>query len=137
MGALGSIVRYRCRGVRILADGKEIVDGRIVLAAAANGGFFGGGMNIAPDAAPDDGLLDLVIVREMSKAALIANLASLYRGTHLANPAVSVVRAARIEALPQGDAPVWIDVDGEGLGTLPLEIEVMPRAVTLFGVSPR
>ena len=140
VGALGSIARYRCRRVRILADGQEICDGPIVLAAAANGRYFGGGMCIAPDAAPDDGRLDLVVIRELSKAALIASLPSLYRGTHLANPAVSVVRASRIEARladPTGpDAPpVWIDVDGEGLGVLPIEIEVMPRRVTLFGVS--
>jgi len=135
VGALGSILRYRCRDVRIVADGREVHDGPLVLAAAANGGYFGGGMHIAPDARPDDGLLDLVVVGELSKASLVANLPGLYRGTHLANPAVSSLRATRIEAHPSDDAPVWIDVDGEGLGTLPLEIEVMPRAVTLFGLS--
>ncbi len=139
-GALSSITRYRCRSVRIVADGQEVCDGPIVLCAAANGRYFGGGMLIAPDAAPDDGQLDLVVVRELSKAALVASLPSLYRGTHLANPAVSVVRASRIEAhlahpTAQDAPPVWIDVDGEGLGTLPIEIEVMPKRVTLFGAG--
>ena len=135
VGALGSIARYRCRSVRILADGREVIDGPIVLAAVANGRYFGGGMFIAPDALPDDGQLDLVVVRELSKTGLVVSLPSLYRGTHLANPAVSVVRASRIEAYPSSDetSPTWIDVDGEGLGVLPLEIEVMPKRITLFG----
>lgn len=135
VGALASITRYRCRSVRILADGREVFDGPIVLGAVANGRYFGGGMFIAPDALPDDGRLDLVVVREMSKGGLVASLPSLYRGTHLANPAVSVIRASRVEAYPSGDetSPTWIDVDGEGLGVLPLEIEVMPRRITLLG----
>lgn len=138
VGALGSIVRYRCQGVRILADGREVCDEPIVLAAAANGRYFGGGMVIAPNAEPDDGQLDLVVVRRLSKAALALALPSLYRGTHLANPAVSVLRASRIEAHATSPdaAPVWIDVDGEGLGTLPIEIEVLPKRVTLFGADP-
>ena len=137
VGALGSIIRYRCRSVSIVADGQEVCDGPIVLCAAANGRYFGGGMLIAPDALPDDGQLDLVVIREMSKPALVANLPALYRGSHLANPAVSVIRASRIEAHPtsRDSPPVWIDVDGEGLGVLPIAIEVMPKRVTLFGAE--
>jgi diacylglycerol kinase family enzyme len=136
LGALGSILRYRSTSITIRADGEEVCAEPIVFAAAANGQYFGGGMHIAPGARPDDGALDLVIVRHLSKAALIAALPSLYRGTHLANPAVSVHRATQIEAYASSpdSPPVWIDVDGEGLGVLPLRIELLPRAVTLFGV---
>ena len=138
LGALGSIARYRPTRVRILADGEEVCDEPIVLTALANGQYFGGGMHIAPDASPDDGALDLVVVREISKLGLVKALPSLYRGTHLTNPAVSHHRATHIEALPvEGDPErVWIDVDGEGLGTLPIRVELLPRAVTLFGATP-
>jgi diacylglycerol kinase (ATP) len=137
VGALRSIIGYRCLGAKLIADGETLCDEPIVLAAAANGRYFGGGMQIAPDAAPDDGLLDLVIVRAMSKPSLIANFPSLYRGTHLSHERVSVCRAKRVEAVPASGElrPIWIDVDGEGLGTLPATVEVLPRAVTLFGVG--
>jgi diacylglycerol kinase (ATP) len=136
-GAIGSIVRYAGASVSISADGEEIFDGQMVLCAAANGQYFGGGMHVAPNAVPDDGLLDLVIIGKMRKTELVAALPSLYRGTHLANPAVSERRAQVIEARPSSEdsPPVWIDVDGEGLGVLPMRIEVLPRAVTLFGTS--
>lgn len=138
IGALGSIARYRPARVRVVADGQELSDEKVVLVAAANGRFFGGGMQIAPDARPDDGLLDLVVVREVSKGGLVRALPSLYRGSHLSHPAVSVRRATRVEATSEdpGAPPVRIDVDGEGLGTLPLEVELLPRAITLFGACP-
>ena len=136
IGAVSSIARYRSTGVSIEADGEVVCEEPFVLAAVANGTHFGGGMHIAPMAEPDDGLLDLVIIHEMSKLSLIANLASLYRGTHIENPSVSVHRAKRVVARPIGDQPIRIDVDGEGLGTLPISVEVVPGAVSIFGVGP-
>ena len=136
-GAIGSIVRYRPLRVRVEADGQEIRDAPITLVAAANGRYFGGGMHVAPDAQPDDGAIDLVVIGEISKPGLLRALPSLYTGGHLQHPAVSVHRATRVRAEPApGQPPVFIDVDGEGLGTLPIEIELLPRAVTLFGTSP-
>ena len=139
VGALASIARHRPAPMRIVADGRTVCDEPVVLAAAANGRYFGGGMHIAPDASPDDGEIDLVIVRKVSKVGLVRALPSLYMGTHLSNPAVCVRRVRCIEASPMdpGAPPVWIDVDGEGLGTLPIRVELLPRAVTLFGASAR
>ena len=137
VGALASILRYRAARVRIGADDQLVCDEPFVLAAAANGRYFGGGMHVAPDAKPDDGLLDLVIIRAMSKPHLIASLVSLYRGTHLSNPAVSLRRATCLEATPHPDEsrPIRLEVDGEALGVLPATIEVVPNALTIFGVK--
>lgn len=135
VGALGSIARFQPLPVRIEADGAPVLDEEIVLVAAANGRYFGGGMRIAPDAEPDDGAIDLVIVRAISKAGLVKALPSLYRGTHIQHPAVTVQRVTRLRAEPATTEPVFIDVDGEGLGTLPLEVELLPRAVTIFGAA--
>ena len=134
IGTLRGIVRYRCAHVRLCADGELVHDGPLILAACANGRYFGGGMKIAPAARVDDGELDLVVVGQVSKARLIAQLPLLYRGTHIGHPEVSVQRAKKIEAeAPPGQ--VWLDVDGEALGTLPATIEVLPGAITLFGVT--
>jgi diacylglycerol kinase family enzyme len=72
----------------------------------------------------------------MSKPRLIASLLSLYRGTHLSKREVSVQRTVRLEATPhpQETRPIQIEADGESLGVLPATIEVIPGALTLFGV---
>ena len=74
----------------------EVYRGDIALAAVANGRYFGGGMHVAPEARPDDGLLDLVMIPALPKHELLMRLPSLYRGTHLAAPGVRAVpRPAR------------------------------------------
>jgi YegS/Rv2252/BmrU family lipid kinase len=135
LGALLAVTNYRCPHVRIRVDGVPVHDGPLVLAAAANGSYFGGGMQIAPEADCADGRLDFVIVSELSKPELLANLPSIYRGTHLEHPAVSVHRGLRLEA-ESDEETVWLDIDGDPLGTLPAAIELMPAAITLFGADP-
>lgn len=136
LGSLMGLANWRSQDVRITLDGREIHAGPIVLAAAANGGYFGGGMHIAPLAEYDDGLLDLVVVRGMPTRRVVANMPSIYRGTHVKLPEVSMYRGRVIAAEPLGHDVgdgVWLDVDGDPLGSLPARIEVLPDALTLFG----
>lgn len=135
IGALRAITQYRGEPVCIRVDGEVVHDGPLTLAAAANGRYFGGGMYIAPGSEPDDGHLEVVVVAGLSTARMLAYFPSLYRGTHLAKPVVSVHRGKRVEA-EAAPGRVWLDVDGEPLGTLPAEIEILPRAITLFGIPP-
>ena len=69
-------------------------------------------MQIAPDADPGDGLLSVVIVRALAKPRLVANLPSLYRGTHPAHPAVTVLSGKHLEATPLRVVPVTLGPPG-------------------------
>jgi diacylglycerol kinase family enzyme len=124
---------YRANSVRIRVDDREIFAGPLLLAAIANGNYFGGGMRIAPDAHCDDGLFDVVLIRELSKAELLKNVGSLYRGTHIEHPAVSVHRGQRVEVEPLDSRPAQLDIDGDPLGQVPAQIEILPRAISLLG----
>jgi YegS/Rv2252/BmrU family lipid kinase len=128
IGALRAILRYRSERVRLRVDGELVVDDSIVLATAANGRWFGAGMHVAPEASLDDGLLDVVVVGALSKPALLAKLPKIYKGSHLRDPAVRLLRGRVIEAdAPAGRVP--LELDGEPLGTLPARFEVLPRAL--------
>ena len=133
LGTLRALARYRSESVSIRVDGRTVFDGPIVLAAAANGRFFGGGMQVAPGALLDDGQLSLVVVPGSTKASLLSRLPTLYRGTHVHDPSNLVVSGSLIEA--ETSDRVLLDVDGEQLGTLPCRIESVPGAITLFGVG--
>jgi diacylglycerol kinase (ATP) len=129
---LRALARWRCRPVTLTLDGQVVFEGPIVLAAAANGRYFGGGMQVAPQARIDDGLLDVVVVPELSRLELLRKLPRIYAGTHLEDPATRLHRGRTLEALAEpGCVPV--EVDGEPLGTLPLTVEVMPGALSVIG----
>ena len=135
IGTLRGLAQYRSQQVAITIDGEKFFEGRLVLAAAANGRYFGGGMHVAPDAKIDDGQLDLVVVPHLTTAQLLSRLPSLYRGTHVRDPrATRVARGSVIEADAE-PGTVLLDIDGEQLGTLPARFEILPRAITLFGVG--
>jgi diacylglycerol kinase (ATP) len=102
--------------------------GRSLALVAFNCEYFGGGMHAAPGAAYDDGLLDVIRVGDVSRSEAIAILARIYRGKHLDRPKVhrQAVKTARIFA--EG---AWFDLDGEVIAPTPVEISVIPRAITL------
>ena len=95
----------------------------------ANCRFFGGGMKIAPAAAADDGLLDVVLIGDVSKIDFLLNLHRLYRGTLGRHPKVEELRARRVEIHPVQTLPA--EVDGEQPGTTPVTYEIVPQALRL------
>jgi YegS/Rv2252/BmrU family lipid kinase len=132
LGTLRGITRYRPEEVRIRVEGELVHDGPLVLGTAANGRFFGGGMHVAPRAEPADGLFDAVVVPGFSRVRLLRELPRIYRGTHLEVPEVSLHRGQCIEA-EAAPGKVWVEIDGEPLGTLPARIEVLPAAISVLG----
>ncbi len=132
-GTLRGLVAWRDVDVTLTLDGQIVHDGPLVFATASNGRYFGGGMFVTPDAKPDDGRFDVVVVPGTPKLRMLRNLPRLYRGTHLAAPEVALHRGRVLEA--RSSETVRIDVDGEPLGSLPARFEVMPGAITLFGVA--
>ncbi|GAA5204114.1 diacylglycerol kinase [Microbacterium jejuense] len=113
-----------------LADGtRERVDGELVMATVGNGRTYGGGIPIAPDADPADGLLDLVLVRPAGRLRLLGLLPKVYRGTHAVVPEVSMRRVRSVRLSSPG---VTAYADGDPIGALPLTVDVLPGALTIF-----
>lgn len=105
------------------------VEADAMLVAVGNGPSFGGGLRIAHGASLDDGLLDVCLIRPVSRTLLIRTFPRLRRGTHVTMPEFERfrVRAVRL------DAPSIVGYgDGERLGRLPLTVEVVPSAVAVL-----
>lgn len=133
LGTMRALARYRPQRVRVTLDDGAPRETEIVNLAVANGRVFGGGMQIAPEAAIDDGLFDVVGL-EMSVRASIRLTARVYAGRHLGQPGVTFERARVVRAEPvvAGDV-VLLDVDGEAPGRLPATLTVRAGAVRLKG----
>jgi YegS/Rv2252/BmrU family lipid kinase len=128
---LSTALRYRPQAVRIRTESgwDEVIN--VGTAAVANGRFFGGGMMMAPDANPQDGAFDLVIMRDTSVGDLFKDSGALYDGTHVENEKVIVTRTTWVEAEPIDAKPVLLDIDGEAPGKLPARFDILPGALTL------
>lgn len=124
--AISGLVSYRAPRFRVDADGST-VDGPMLLVFAANAQFCGNRMHVAPVARMDDGLLDVVMVRELGLLAVLPKLAKLYRGSILGDPAVRHVRAARVRI--EADPPAGVQVDGQMAGTTPAEFSLLGQAL--------
>ncbi|GAB3083418.1 YegS/Rv2252/BmrU family lipid kinase [Isoptericola nanjingensis] len=117
--------------------------GRAALVTAANGPQIGGGIRVAPSASLDDGLLDVLVATDLSRAGALAVFPSMFTGGHVRRRKVHVVRARAVtiepgpEAWVAGERPLPVaHADGERLGALPLRVEVRARALQVL-VEPR
>jgi YegS/Rv2252/BmrU family lipid kinase len=98
--------------------------------AAANSGMFGGGMRLAPDASLEDGEFDVVMIGESGKLHYISNLPKVFKGTHVENDEVRIVRARSLEL--SASRPFAVYADGEHLTDLPASLRVLPRALSVI-----
>ena len=99
-----------------------------MLVAVANGPAFGGGMRVAPDARYDDGLLDVVILHRVSIATFVRVFPRVFRGTHTTHRQVQVLQGRHVRLEAQG---IVTQADGERFAPLPIDLEVVPGALTL------
>jgi diacylglycerol kinase family enzyme len=109
-----------------LADGTHR-EGPMHDVIVANGKWHGGAMLLAPDAAPDDGQFDVVLIGDVNKRDFVTTAPKIYKGTYLAHPKVELLRSQTVTV----DAPerLPIELDGEQVGTTPARFEVVPHAL--------
>ncbi|RYZ03913.1 MAG: diacylglycerol kinase family lipid kinase [Myxococcales bacterium] len=132
LGTLRAMAVYRNLPVRVRVDGVVVLEAPIFNVAVANGRYFGGGMMIAPDAEPADGLLDVVALADMTKLESALLSQHVYQGKHLGRAGVSVARGKVVEAEPlAAGTEVLVDMDGETPGRLPIRAELSPGALRL------
>ena len=99
---------------------------------AANGRYHGGGMHVAPMAVPDDGVLEVVLIGDLSRLASLMTGPALYRGEVHLQSGNSHLRCQKLSVMPlPGQAPMLLEMDGEVRGTAPLTFELLPGALRL------
>jgi YegS/Rv2252/BmrU family lipid kinase len=112
--------------VAVDAETREAVMDDVIVAV---GRYLAGGMKITPDAEPDDGLFDVLLIGDVTKTELVRVMPKLYRGTHLPHPKGEVLRGAAVTI--EADEPMPIQLDGEQPGTTPARFVIVPNAVRL------
>ena len=132
VAAMGALAAWRERLVKVQIDGEIVIEGPMNLVAVANARFAGGGMMLSPQAEINDGKLDVVTARGLTRANILRELARIRKGGHVANPKVKIVqgRHASIEPFAPDDA-LLIEIDGNVCGRTPADYLVMPHALRI------
>lgn len=129
-GLLVTLFRYKNKTIRITLDDREKLEIRASSIVVANGQYFGGGMWVAPEAHLQDGLFEVVIVGDVSKADVLANTRRLYKGTLAEHPKVKTFKATTVGL--DSDEEVLIDLDGELVGRLPARFQILPAKLSVI-----
>lgn len=126
--AMVEIPQLRPHPYRLNLDGRPR-DVEAIVIAVCNLPIFGGGMQIAPQADPCDGLLDVVIIEKVGPVAALGLLRGVFTGTHADHRAVRIERCTRVDI---SGPELTAYGDGDPLGPLPLTCEARPNALDVI-----
>ncbi len=128
-GLINALKNLRLRKTHVVLPDQEL-DFNALLMTAGNGTHFGGGMNITPKAVPDDGLLDICIAHDVSKLTVLMVLPQLLKGKHLKNKHITYFTTTSLTAVC--DPVSRIEVDGEVMEGTPIELNIVPKSLTVL-----
>ncbi len=133
LGALAlTMFHYPLLRVRLQLDDAPPFELTTAMTAAMNGTTFGGSFRVCPEARPDDGLLDLLLVDAVGRLQILQLVPKILRGSHAGDPRLRLVRAKRLTI--ESAEPLLVEADGEIAfeDAKQLKIAVLPGALRVF-----
>jgi diacylglycerol kinase (ATP) len=124
-----TLFAYRNKAVELILDDQEPIRMVVNSVVVANCQYFGGGMKVAPEADPNDGLFDVVVIGDIDKIEFLMTVPKVYDGTHITHPQVDTYRAKRVEVRSEQD--LLLQVEGEVCGHTPLTFQIVPSALQI------
>ncbi len=124
-----TLITYRSKKFYIKYDGQEkTLDSMFMV--VGNMDSYGGGMRITPNADPEDGILDVCIIKRMSKIHFIKVFPSVFKGEHISDPFVEYFRANEVEI--DSDYNFSVFADGEYICKLPAKFEIAKKSLNFI-----
>ncbi len=130
VGGFTSLVSYKNKRIVVHVEDKTESIYDCAMLVVANRTHFGGGMRIAPEAKPNDGLLDMVIFGDMSKSELLKVWPMTYKGRHVSHEKVRMLKVRKVDV--QCKDTILVEADGELLGEGPVSFSVVPSALNII-----
>ena len=130
VGFASTLAGYHNMQVAISFGDGEPTRVRASMVIVANGPSYGGVFRLAPEAQLDDGLLDVVVVGDVDRVELLVNLPRVVAGTHLGHEKVEIYRVPSLSL--DSDDGALVQADGEVVGQLPAQVDVLPNALRLI-----
>lgn len=128
---ISGLFQYKSIHLDITADGKKVFSGKVFSMSIGICKYNGGGMMQLPDAIPDDGLFDIMVIRKTTKLRIVTNIKHLYDGSFVNMPEVSQYTGKNVTIRSKPSHKLYLETDGESLGHSPLDFEIVPKAIRL------
>ena len=125
--AFKALVSRTSTPTKVVVDGRNFFSGKMFSIAFGIGKYSGGGMMQVPDAVADDGLVNVMVARKVSKIKFLLLFKQLFKGTIYRIREVSHTTASRVCVISR--KPDRVEIDGEVVGTTPMNLEVLPKAL--------
>jgi len=132
MNLVSGLLQYKNTYLEVEADGKQVFSGKIFSMSIGICKYNGAGMMQLPFAIPDDGILDVTIIRKTSKYRVVKNIKNLYDGSFLNMPEVETFKGRKFTIISKPPDQLFLETDGESLGHSPLDFEVLHKAARLI-----
>lgn len=126
LGLLVTLQKFQPARLRLTMD-EQNLERTAMFAVLCNSRYTGGDMWVAPHAEIDDGMMEVVVLNEVSRMELLRAFPSVFTGKHVDHPKVEIFRCRSLRV--ESETPQLLTPDGEILGTTPMTIDVLPRRV--------
>lgn len=136
-GVLRAVVRFQAIPLRVHV-GDRLYQDRMMMVAVGNGRCIGGGFWVTPEAEPDNGLLDILMISKLNYPQIAAVIPKVMRGKHMGVRQVTMARHGEIRIEAGGDEPLFFQLDGElhePAAARELRITVQPAALTVLAAE--
>lgn len=128
-GVISTLVSYKALPLTLEIDGTR-VERKVMLCAVANAQTYGGGMKVSPHSVVDDGLLEVILVGEVSRFEFLKTFPKVFSGSHLSHPAISTYQGRRIKISSEKELAVGLD--GDVIHRSEIEIIIDPLSVPVI-----
>lgn len=123
------VIKNQTQQVKFIIDGKEM-NGEYGFFLVCNTMYTGNGMKMAPDAKLDDGYLDILIAKKVSRIKLLALFAKVFKGNHINDSAIEYHRAKEFSIITNSNDP--LNIDGQNVGFSPVHAKVLAEQLDIF-----
>lgn len=130
------LFQYKYTSYKIAVDEKEMFNGRVLSMNVGICKYNGGGLKQVPNAIPNDGLLDVTVIKATSKLNLFKHIGKLYDGTFIKLRFVETYRGKTCQIISKPEGTIFMEADGESLGHSPLNFSVIPQALSIIIPEP-
>ena len=132
---VGMLVKKKGANLKVELDGEVVENGPLLLTAVANGGFCGGGVNSAPTASINDGVMDVNVIYDITRTKFLKKFPHYSKGTHMELPDIDdflLFRQCKEATITPLDGSMRLCVDGEIVDAGEVKMQMMPLAVNVL-----